>query len=73
MSKAGKLLPCPFCGRAAKVYSWWIADDECGRAFVACDTESYTNGYECAVISVMRVDEKTARRDAIRLWNRRTS
>lgn len=68
-----KLKPCPFCGSEAKVESWWSSEDECGRAFVACKRESYTNGYECAVISVARVDERTARKDAIRLWNTRAA
>lgn len=71
MSDAEELKPCPFCGRTAKVVSWWSAQEECGAAFVACNTESYTNGFECAVIHIMRVDEKTARKDAIAAWNRR--
>lgn len=66
-----KLLPCPFCGRSAKIHSWWSSRDECGKAFVACNTESYANGYECAVIHIERVDEKTAREDAAAAWNRR--
>ena len=66
-----ELKPCPFCGRQAKVTSWWSEREECGVARVACSTESYTNGYECAVISIMRIDEKTARKDAIVAWNRR--
>lgn len=65
------LLPCPFCGRKANVYSWWSARDECGKAFVCCSKESYTNGYECAVIHIERINESVARKDAIASWNRR--
>lgn len=40
-------------------------------AGVGCSRESYSNGYECARIYIMRVDERTAREDAIRIWNTR--
>lgn len=65
------LLPCPICGRKATISSWWSSDEECGVASVGCSRESYSNGYECARIHIMRVDEKTAREDAIRIWNTR--
>lgn len=69
MSEELKL--CPFCGRKATVTSWWSSREECGKAFVACSKESYASGYECAVIHIDRIDEKTARADAIAAWNRR--
>lgn len=65
------LLPCPICGRRATLHSWWSNDEECGMASVGCARESYTNGYECARIFIMRRDVKTARRDAIQIWNTR--
>jgi len=65
------LKPCPFCGSKASIVSWWSNDEKCGKASVGCRRESYTNGYECARIFIMRVDEKVAREDAIRIWNRR--
>jgi hypothetical protein len=68
---AVELLPCPFCGRSAKVVSWWSVTEECGAAVAACTKESYVNGPECASILVMRADEKTAKEDAITIWNRR--
>ena len=71
-SNATELLPCPFCGRRATIHSWWSSDEECGKANVGCSRESYSNGYECARIFIMRCDEKTARRDAMRIWNKRT-
>lgn len=62
---------CPICGRNATVHSWWSSKEECGVASVGCSRESYTNGYECARIHVMRIDERTARKDAIKIWNTR--
>ena len=66
-----ELLPCPFCGRFAKVDSWWSNQDECGKAVAHCSKESYDKGWLCATIYVERVDEQTAREDAIDMWNRR--
>lgn len=71
MSATDELKPCPFCGRRAEVYAWWSEQEECGCASVGCTRESYTNGYECARILIMRIDPKTAKRDAIAAWNRR--
>ena len=66
------LLPCPICGRKATIDSWWSNDEECGKAWVGCSRESYTNGYECARICIMRCNEKVAKEDAIHIWNTRT-
>lgn len=66
-----ELKPCPFCGGKADIHSWWSDNEECGMAWVGCKRESYTNGYECARIHIMRIDVKTAREDAIAAWNRR--
>ena len=71
-NNATELKPCPICGMRATIHSWWSDDEECGKASVGCSRESYTNGYECARIFIMRVNEKTAREDAIRIWNTRT-
>ena len=71
--KTTELLPCPICGRKATVSSWWSDAEECGIAGVGCSRESYANGYECARIIVMRIDEKTALEDAIRIWNTRAA
>lgn len=65
------LKPCPICGHKASINSWWSSDEECGVAGVGCSRASYTNGYECARIFIMRANEKTAREDAIRIWNTR--
>ena len=70
-NRTTELLPCPICGRKATVSSWWSDAEECGIAGVGCSKESYVNGYECARIIVMRIDEKTALEDAIRIWNTR--
>ena len=67
-----ELKPCPFCGSKATVHSWWSDIEECGVASIGCSRESYSSGYECARIHVMRVDEKTALEDAVRIWNTRT-
>lgn len=66
-----ELKRCPFCGGEANIFSWWSENEECGKASVGCARESYTNGHECARIFIMRVNEKIAREDAIRIWNRR--
>lgn len=73
MSDETTLLPCPICGRKATVSSWWSDAEECGIAGVGCSRESYVNGYECARIIVMRIDEKTALEDAVRIWNTRAT
>lgn len=70
-NRTNELLPCPICGRKATVSSWWSDAEECGIAGVGCSRESYVNGYECARIIVMRIDEKTALEDAVRIWNTR--
>lgn len=72
MTNGNDLKPCPFCGSKATVHSWWSDIEECGVASIGCSRKSYASGYECARIHVMRVDEKTALEDAVRIWNTRT-
>lgn len=71
MTATNKLLPCPFCKCRADIHAWWSEQEECGCASVGCTRGSYANGYECARIYIMRIDTKTAKRDAIAAWNRR--
>ena len=65
------LKPCPICGYTASIDSWWDSKEECGIASIGCGKQSYVNGYECVRMYVMRCDERTARNDAIILWNTR--
>ena len=71
MGAVKELIPCPFCGRPAKVNAWWSEREECGIAWVRCSKSSYVNGPECAQMRVFRCDAKTAEEDAIEIWNRR--
>lgn len=68
MSATDELKPCPFCGSKAKIVTGCDAEGD-GVAHIYCTNRHISDS--CAAIFVERVDERTARQDAIKMWNRR--
>ena len=65
-----ELKPCPFCGSRAEILTGCDNEGD-GFAHVYCTNRHISDG--CADMFVQRVDERTARQDAIKMWNRRTN